>query len=318
MSLGIGGRLYRWIRDFLSTRSLRVVVNGQASSAASINAGVSQGSILGLILFLIFINDLTERVENEIDMFADDTTLSAVIQGTKQRVPISNSIQYDLDCVSDWADDWLVAYNAKKTQLMTISRKVDTADFPTIKFQGETLAEESHIKLLGVHITKTLDWTFHVDKIAKNAGQRLGILRKAKTVLPSSVLSTLYKTKMRSVMEYCGPIWQGASKTVLEKLNSVQNKACKFIGSFSKTIPELNINSLEQRRQVSGLCQIYRMFQKIAPEPVGDLLPDILVPARLSHCVAQRHHMQLSMKRSRTQHHMSSFLPSVYIVECFA
>jgi hypothetical protein len=79
MSFGIGGRLYRWIRDFLTFRQQRVVLSGLTSSWSKINAGVPQGSSLGPTLFLIFIDDLTDEVENHIDLFADDTTPLSIL-----------------------------------------------------------------------------------------------------------------------------------------------------------------------------------------------------------------------------------------------
>ena len=95
-------------------------------------------------------------------------------------------------------------FNAKKTQLLNISRKVEK-DVSVICFLGEALRSENSIKLLGVHITKTLDWGTHVDKVAKRAGQHLGILHKAKGLLRVYGMATLYKTRVRFLMEYCRP-----------------------------------------------------------------------------------------------------------------
>ena len=183
MSFGIGGQVYRWIRSFLSGRSIRVVINGHESSIGKTNAGVPQGSILGPTLFLIFINDLSEVITNRIDMFADDTTLSAVIPSASCRPEVNRSIQSDLINIESWARDWLVVFNSKKTQVMTISRKRDNFTIP-LYFLGEELSETDNIKLVGVTITSKLSWGEHVDKIAKHAGQRLGIIRKAITFSP--------------------------------------------------------------------------------------------------------------------------------------
>ena len=227
MAVGVGGYVYRWIRNFLQDRFIRVVVNGRESTAASINAGVPQGSILGPTLFLIFINDLSQAISSQVCMFADDTTLSATIPNVKARNEVTSILCNDLINVETWAEKWLVNFNAKKTQLMTISRKA-SKDNNQVHFLSECLKEEDSIKLLGVHITNTLDWGFHVDKIAKRAGQHLGIIRKAKKMLPAAALATLYKTRVRSVMEYCGPIWQNAPKMSLNKLNAIQRKACRL------------------------------------------------------------------------------------------
>ena len=116
---------------------------------------------------------------------------------------------------------------------MNVSRKSEQ-DHSNVYFLNETLKGAEFIKVLGIHITKTLDWSTHVDKLAKRSGQRLGILRKAKNFLDPSGLSALFKTRVRSVMEYCSPIWQSAPKVVLRKLDTIQSKACKMIGRNEK------------------------------------------------------------------------------------
>jgi len=310
MSAGVGGYVYRWIRDFLNDRFIRVVVNGRESSAVSINAGVPQGSILGPTLFLIFINDLSQVLSSTVCMFADDTTISAIVPNIKSRNDVASILSNDLRNVEAWAESWLVKFNAKKTQLMTISRKINK-DKNKICFLGETLKQENSIKLLGVHITNTLDWGYHVDKVAKRAGQHLGILRKAKKLLPSTALATLYKTRVRSAMEYCCPIWQNAPKFALQKMDAIQRKACRLMGIDQDVCPAMNIQSLEHRRNVSGLCQLHRMVSGTAPIDVIDLLPPFIQPSKVSRYVLQSHHFQLDIKRSRTAHHMNSFIPSM-------
>jgi hypothetical protein len=113
MSFGIGGRLYRWIRDFLTSRQQRVVLSVQTSSWSKINAGVPQGSILGPTLFLRFINDLTDEVENHVDLFADYTTLYQYLQ-FNNRQNVLKFLQKELETIESWAQKWLVLYNAKK------------------------------------------------------------------------------------------------------------------------------------------------------------------------------------------------------------
>src|SRR6266853_4044034 len=178
MSAGVGGYVYRWIRDFLNDRFIRVVVNGRESSAASINASVPQGSILGPTLFLIFINDLSHMISSQVCMFADDTTISAVVPDLKSRDRVTDVICADLSNVQNWSESWLVKFNAKKIQLLTISRKAHK-DIGKIGFIGKTIKEEDSIKLLGVHFSKNLDCSYHVDTVDKSASQHLDILHKA-------------------------------------------------------------------------------------------------------------------------------------------
>ena len=103
-------------------------------------------------------------------MFVDDTTLSETINSNKKCDSVYNMLCDDIRKVEDWADKWLVCFNAKKTQQITISRKA-MKDTNNVKFLGETLKDEDSIKLLGVNITNTLDWNYHVNKIASNSGR---------------------------------------------------------------------------------------------------------------------------------------------------
>jgi len=305
MTAGIGGYLYRWIRDFLYDRHIRVVVNGSTSSAASINAGVPQGSILGPTLFLIFINDLNNVVSNKVCMFADDTTIFSIVPNTSARKLIVDKLNDDLKNLENWSEKWLMKFNAKKTQLMIISRKKDITFNPIIFF-NETLTPVDSIKLVGVNISSKMDWSDHINKVAKRAGQTLGIMRKTRKILPPSALSTIYKCRVRSTMEYCGPIWENSSNEYLKKLDCIQNKALRLIGRKG---PELNIHNLQHRRNVSGLSQFYRMVCGMAPPSVTDLVPNFKAPSRDTRVVSQSHHLQLSLGRSKTEHHRKSFIP---------
>jgi hypothetical protein len=308
MSFGIGGSLYRWIREFLTHRFIKVVLNGCHSALGLVNSGVPQGSILGPTLFLMFINDLSNAIRSDINMFADDTTISVVNPSVSSRSSTVRSLNKDLEKIESWAERWLVTFNAKKTQLLQISRKRET-DNSVVSFLSQTLVPEDSIKLLGVNISKTMDWTTHISKVAKRAGQSLGIIRKAKSLLQPAGFATLYKIKVRSIMEYCGPVWQGAHKTDLQKLDTIQRHACRLMGSKRDTIPELNLQSLNHRRDISSLCQIHRMVSGTAPNLVCQILPSFAEPARFSRLVAQSHHFQLKIGKSRTCSHQDSFIP---------
>ena len=148
-----------------------------------------------------------------------------------------------------------------------------------------------------------------VDKVAKCAGQHLGILCKAKRLLNAEGLATLYKTRVRSVMEYCGPIWQNASKTALHKLDNIQRKACRSMGKHCDVIPELNLSSLQHRRDISALCQVHRMISGTAPPSVLELLPKFAVQVKMSQQVTQHHYYQLHIECSKTEHHKNSLIP---------
>ena len=120
------------------------------------------------------------------------------------------------------------------------------------KVYGTSFETPEIIKLLGINVSKTLEWNTHVDTVAKRAGQHLGILLKAKRLLNTEGLATLYKTRVRSIMEYCWSygFWQNASKTALHKLDNIQRKACKTMGKHCDVIPELNLSSLQHYQDI--------------------------------------------------------------------
>eukprot|EP00732_Lithocolla_globosa_P001775 Lithocolla_globosa_v1_NODE_969_length_3008_cov_31.801219.p1 type:complete len:696 gc:universal NODE_969_length_3008_cov_31.801219:852-2939(+) len=320
-SLGIEGKLHNWLKDFLTDRCQCVTLNGVTSRTASITAGVPQGSILSPTLFAAFIDDVVNVVENNIEMFADDATLHKTIPHTTERVQVAASLQSDLNKIETWAKKWLVTYNATKTEVMTISRKKDVINFPPsewhppflaelllhppLTFFGKRLKEISSLKLLGVTLTETLDWGKHINSVSKSASKSIGILQRAKKYCKPESRAILYKAFIRSKIEYCSPLWIGG--TGLDKLDRLQRRCCKIIGyPKQSTIPELNIQSLEHRRLVSGLCLYYRMWSGTAPPDVCSLLPP-LQDTRTS--PRQNYVPQRKLIVSQANYHQTSFIP---------
>ena len=122
-SRGVSGKLLPWLQSYLSNRSIRVVLSGQASEPCSINASVPQGSVLGPFLFSIFIDDLVEVCENELYMYADDSTLFARIRSPADRAEVEASLNRDLQQITIWGDRWKTTFEPTKCKFMTHSRK---------------------------------------------------------------------------------------------------------------------------------------------------------------------------------------------------
>ena len=146
-SFGIEGRLLCWFGSYLKYRKQRVVINGQASSWFTTNAGVPQGSILGPILFLIFINDMHLSVLSEMRLFADDSHLYDISKNVNSSVVKINN---DLALLEGWAKQWRVKFNPTKTIYMIFSRTGNTPDHPNVIFSGTILKESKQHKNLGI------------------------------------------------------------------------------------------------------------------------------------------------------------------------
>ena len=131
--IGCSNPLVKWFSSYLSNRRQRVVINGVSSDWSTIHAGVPQGSILGPLLFLIYINDIVKDIGSEIRLFADDTSLYIVVDSPNTAAGIINA---DLNRISNWAIGWLVKFNANKTISMLISRKLIHVNHPPLLMNG--------------------------------------------------------------------------------------------------------------------------------------------------------------------------------------
>ena len=304
---GISGKLLSWLTSYLSGRKQRVCINGSYSPFLPIKAGVPQGSVLGPILFLVFINDLFDRVSNNLDVFADDSTLWAVIPSQADRQSIADSLNRDLARIQEWAAEWLVTYNHTKTELVTFSKRHDMRSFrknglhkkdtedglhkkgdyrddptpcphPPLHFYGKRIPERPNVKIVGLTLSDDLGWEPHIDKTILKARRAMYFLRRAKRVFSPHDLLVVYKSHIRSILEYACPIWMGADQSSLDKLDSIQRKAVKLIGEKLGA----TLQSLTHRRGVAGFAAMHRLVHKSAPSALHDLCPPLSSTSRRS------------------------------------
>ena len=179
----------------LSNRKQRVVLPGTSSNWKPINAGVPQGSILGPLLFLIYINDIVEDIHCDIRLFADDTSLYIVVEDPLTASQMLNS---DMAKIHQWANKWLVKFNPAKSESMLFSRKVIRPFHPPIFMDNQAISEVNTHKHLGVTFSNDCTWHAHLEQIKKKAWQRINIMRK----LDRKSLQTIYFSFIRPLLEY--------------------------------------------------------------------------------------------------------------------
>ena len=265
--------------NYLSNREQRVVINGQESSWGKVTAGVPQGSVLGPLLFLIYINDITSQVQSsEVRLFADDTILYVIIDNPAQGV---NSLNADLDRISQWASDWLVKFSPPKTKSLTISRKKQENPSPLISFDGTDVTEVDSHKHLGVIISNDLSWRDHIENMVSNASKSLDVLNALKFKLDRKTLERLYMAFIRPKLEYSSIVWDSCTSELRDLVEGVQYRAGKIItGAISRTSHELvnretGWTSLAQRRQNQRLKVFCKMTNNEAPTYLCDEVPVI-------------------------------------------
>ena len=220
-SYGISGQIFGLISSFPSNRRLRVFLDGKSSQEYLINAGVPQGSILGPTLFLLYINVLPDDVICNISIYADDTTLYSKCDRASdlwQQLELASELESDLRDTVDWSRKWLVDFNTGKTQLVSFDRSNNNGSID-VKMDGSILEEKSSCKMLGLTFSSKLDWGSYIISIAKTASKKIGaLIRSVKFICPEVALY-LYKSTIRSCMEYCCHVWAGAPSCYLDLLD---------------------------------------------------------------------------------------------------
>ena len=260
---GIRGSTHKWIDSWLSERSQKVVLDGRASDPVPVLSGVPQGSVLGPVLFLIFINDLPDNIRSSVRLFADDCVLYRNVKS-----PLDCQIlQDDLNSLAKWEMDWQMKFNVSKCHSMRVTRLHPSRhiDFNYTLHQ-QTLEQVQSAKYLGLTITDDLDWGQHISEITCKATKTLGFLRRNLALAPRHTKEVAYKTLVRPQLEYAAPIWHPYHETQIEKVEKVQRTAARWTcrrwrntSSVGEMLDELEWPSLESRRERSSLTFFYKI-----------------------------------------------------------
>ena len=200
-NLGVEGQLLNWFSSYLSNPKQRVVIEGVHSDWCNIQTGVPQGSVLGPLLFLIYINDLPNSVNSNCFLFADDCFLLEEVQSPDASALMLNN---DLASISPWANQWLVTMNETKTKSMFFSLKRDKLDHPSLIMKGVAIEEVAVHEHLGLTLSSNLSWRPHVLKIHQKASRKLNLLKPLKYKLSHYTLEVLCKSVV--LASRCTPI----------------------------------------------------------------------------------------------------------------
>ena len=239
---------------FLKERKQRVVLNGQHSKWSNISAGVPQGSILGP-LFLIYIKDLSDNLSSNPKLFADDTSLFSVVHDTNQS---KINLNDDLEKISNWAFQWKMSFNPdinKQAQEVLFSCRLQKSNHPSLTFNGTSVIQSEIQKHLIMFLDSILDFKEHMQNVLNKVSKTIGLLHKLQKILPRSSLITVYKSFVRSRLDYGDVIYdQAYNISFHQKVKSIQYNAILAITgairrtSREKLYHELGFKSLVSRR----------------------------------------------------------------------
>lgn len=303
--LNIDDNVLFWIKSFLSNRTQYVIANGFSSASSPVSSGVPQGSVLGPLLFLVYVNDLPSCVtHSSIKLFADDCVLYHKINCPDD----FHELQDDLNSVSNWCERWLMKLNITKCKTMRISRLHNNPH--VYNLNNIPLSSVDSYKYLGLHITKDLTWNMHVEYITNNANRMLGYLRRNFYFVPSDVKLTLYKSLVRPKLEYACAIWDPGKITLTQSIEAIQNRATRFIlsnysrnASVTSMKSVLGLPDLSARRKYHRLCLFQKIFFHIIHLKEQLMLPPTYISSRIDHV------NKVGVPSCRTNHYNDSFIP---------
>ena len=261
-SYGIGGDIIGWISDFLRDRTQRVLVNGFPSSVGHVTSGIPQGSVLGPLLFVLYINDLPDAVDSYAYLFADDTKLFSEITNRNDM----EILQQDLDKLQDWSSNWLLNFHPDKCKLLTIgTRALDSGYHLVASGVKHDLECVTNMKDLGVVIDSSLNFEIHMQEKINKANQTMGMIRRAFTFLDEDIFVCLFKAFVRPQLEYANAVWNPHKAKDINAVENVQRRATKLIPSlttmtYTERLQKLKLPTLVYRRTRGDMIETYKIL----------------------------------------------------------
>lgn len=263
---GFGGQIVAWIEAWLKDRKQRVCLDGSRSGWRIVLSGVPQGSVLGPLLFLIFINDLDLNINSSVFKFADDTKIIGTVKDSTD----SERLQADVDTLYQWAGTWQMKFNISKCKVMHLGRRNASLQYC---MNGQSLEEVTSYRDLGVIMSSHLKVNEHCQEAYRKANRMLGLVKRTMEHRDPLVLVSLYKSLVRPHLEHCSPIWSPhfqKDKSLLEKVQHRFTRLFPELRSFSYNdrLKKLKLWTLEERRNRADLIELYKMSRGTASVPL--------------------------------------------------
>ena len=255
-SHGIKGKALNWIESWLSGRQQRVVLNGTKSEWKEVRSGVPQGSVLGPLLFLIFINTIENGISSNVLKFADDLKVFRMIEDKNDQ----EVFQSDLDKLLHWSEIWQMNFNHSKCKIMQIGRVNNTGKY---ELSGQEMEQIQVEKDLGVMVNTRLSASDQVIQARKKALGMLGAINRNVCYTNEKVITKLYCAYVRPTLEYCVQAWSPTYEKDCWLLERVQKRATKMVNGirnleYEERLKILNMFSLKYRRLRGDLIEVFK------------------------------------------------------------
>lgn len=270
---GIHGSLLRWIESYLERRNQLVALKAELSAPICVTSGVPQGSHLGPLFFIVFINDLIENLSCPCLLYADDLKVFSVIKSIKD----AESLQNDLNSITHWCKVNHMFLNVKKCAVVTFTRKVNKINFD-YNINGQILQRLTQIKDLGVTFDEELSFKPHYNNIYSKASRLLGFTtRLTKEFKNARSAIYIFNSLVRSNLEYGSIIWSPFYAVHSKLIEGVQKKFMRSLAfrqglsrqlrSYCDRLAKFNMTTLENRRKQSDLIYLYKIINSYIDSP---------------------------------------------------
>ena len=306
---GIRGTIMTWITKWLSGRTQQVVVNGEASEPVHVRSGVPQGTVLGSLMFLIYINNIADNMDSatNIRLFADDCLQYRIITSSDD----TDSLQNDLNSLTDWSSNWQMSFNTSKCKLLRITTKRNPITH-SYRMADDLLETVKHHPYLGVELSHNLKWTNHIDNITAKANQALWFIRRNLQRCPTSVKRQMYFALVRPILDYASVVWDPHTTSDIQRLEMIQTKAARFVinnykrteGTVTDILSKLEWPSLQQRKKESRLVVMYKIHHQDIAVPIPEYIQRQTVSRTRQH-----HPAKFRVMRPSTNVYKFSFFP---------
>lgn len=249
-----------WIKNWLLGRTQKVIINGESSQEAAVLSGVPQGTVLGPLLFLIYINDIGKQLSCNFKLFADDCILLKEIVNQSDAI----ELQQDLDKLNTWTKLWQMKLNIKKCSILRICTKKKQLmyNYSIGNTKLECVKEQ---KYLGVSLKYNLKWSSNIDILTAKAMRSLNFVKRNLFNAPEELKEQAYFSFVRPILEYASTIWDPFDQIYIDKIERVQRKAARFVKncynpmcSVTKLLKDLKWQSLQERRFINRMPLLHR------------------------------------------------------------
>ena len=267
--LGLSKSSVNWFNAYLTNRTQSVIINGIHCNAEPILYGVPQGSILGPLLFIMYINDLpTVTKYCKVHLYADDTRL--FFESISMQA-VEAALSQDLDHVVGWLNQNYLMLNHSKTKVMLMGthQKLSSVQSFTVSVNDKDLERVYKFKYLGVILDPCLTWNDHIEHIGNKISSRLGMLRRARKVIPKEACITLFNAMVLPLFDYCCVVWDGCCQGNKNYLDRLLKRAAGIIAGRKATDTDIQQTlkwpSLQCRREHQKCIQVYKCINGLGP-----------------------------------------------------